>query len=116
LPRFGVMWSADDERHVSVSFAIRDVRVQLRLTLDAASRIVSFLIDRWGDPDNTGTWGLHPFGGEVRAYQTFDGLSIPSAGLVGWFFGTDRWPATAFFRYRITGLAVLGTKDSSPDL
>jgi hypothetical protein len=23
---------------------------------------------------------------------------------VGWFYGTDRWPDSAFFRYRITEL------------
>ena len=59
---------------------------------------------RWGDPDHTGTWGQHPFGGEVTAYRTFDGLTIPSAGRFGWFFGTDRWSDGEFFRYQITTL------------
>jgi hypothetical protein len=41
----------------------------------------------------------------------FDGLTIPSAGRVGWFFGTDRWPASEFFRYQITDLHLVGAAD-----
>jgi hypothetical protein len=66
------------------------------------------VFDRWGDPDGTGTWDLHPFGGEVTAYATFGGLSVPSAGRFGWFFGTDRWSQGEFFRYRITELQLIG--------
>jgi hypothetical protein len=70
-------------------------------------RIIYFVFDRWGDPDKTGTWGWHPFGGEVLGYRTFGGLTIPAAGRLGWFFDTDRWPATASFHYRITQLHLL---------
>lgn len=30
------------------------------------------------------------------------GVEIPSAGTVGWHFGTDRWPEGEFFRYELT--------------
>jgi hypothetical protein len=72
---------------------------------------VSFVFDRWGDPDNTGSWSWHPFGGGISGYATFDGVTIPSAGRVGWFFGTDRWPASEFFRYQITDLHLVGSAD-----
>jgi Family of unknown function (DUF6544) len=108
LPRFGVDWSAADDRHISARCRIDTVEVQTHYQLDADGRVRSVVFDRWGDPDATGTWGLHPFGGEVTAHATFSGLSVPSAGRFGWFFGTDRWSQGEFFRYRITELQLIG--------
>ncbi|MFF5213580.1 DUF6544 family protein [Streptosporangium sp. NPDC000396] len=107
LPRFGAEWSADDDTHVSVSHAIDGRGVRTRYELTADGRIRSFVFDRWGDPGNTGSWGRHPFGGEITAWATFGGITIPSAGRVGWFFGTDRWADGEFFRYRITRLQLV---------
>jgi hypothetical protein len=108
LPRFGVRWSASGPDQVTASYRIADVPLEVHYRLDADGRVVSFVFDRWGDPDNTGSWSWHPFGGEITGYATFDGLTIPSAGRVGWFFGTDRWPASEFFRYQITDLHLVG--------
>jgi hypothetical protein len=47
----------------------------------------------WGDPDNRGAFGWHRFGGEFTGYRSFHGLTIPSQGRLGWFYGQDRWPA-----------------------
>jgi hypothetical protein len=107
LPRFGVRWSAGGQDQVTASHQIDGVPVEARYRLDADGRMLSFVFDRWGDPDSTGTWAWHPFGGEITGYATFDGVTIPSAGRVGWFFGTDRWPASEFFRYRITDLHLV---------
>jgi hypothetical protein len=65
----------------------------------------SLVLDRWGDPDNSGTWGLHRFGVEITDYASFDGILIPSQGRAGWHFGTDRWDEG--FRYRITELSLV---------
>jgi hypothetical protein len=107
LPRFGVEWAAADERHLTARYRIDAVEVEVRYALDTNGRVRSLVFDRWGDPDGTGAWSLHPFGGEVTAYATFRGLTIPSAGRFGWFFGTDRWHQGEFFRYRITDLRLL---------
>jgi hypothetical protein len=64
-------------------------------------RLRSVVFDRWGDPDNAGAWAYHPFGFEVSGYATFDGVSVPSAGRAGWFYGTDRWHDGEFFRSEI---------------
>lgn len=64
----------------------------------------SLVFDRWGDSDNTGTFAQHPFGGKFTGYRTFQGLTIPSEGRLGWFYGEDGWPAGEFFRYQITDL------------
>ena len=106
LPRFGVRWSADDDDSVTAHYGIGEVPMKVHYRLDRDGRIVSFVFDRWGDPDSTGTWGWHPFGGQITGYRTFGGLTIPGAGWVGWFYGTDRWPDSAFFRYRITDLRL----------
>ena len=66
------------------------------------SHIGSATFERWGDPDETGTWGPHPFGLDVTGDATFDGVTIPSAGRVGWFHGTNRWADGEFFRFEIT--------------
>jgi hypothetical protein len=106
LPRFGVRWTADDDDSVTAHYQIGGLPMKVHYRLDRDGRIVSFVFDRWGDPDGTGTWGWHPFGGQVTGYRSFGGLTIPGAGWVGWFFGTDRWPDSAFFRYRITDLRL----------
>lgn len=102
LPRFGVRWTADDDRTITARFHVdgRPVRVEYRIAGDG--RITSLVFDRWGDPSNSGEFGLHRFGGEVTEVRTFHGLTIPSAGSVGWLWGTDRWNEGEFFRYRIT--------------
>ena len=104
LPRFGVRWSAGPVNQVMADIQVRDTPVELRLRLDAAGRITSLVFDRWGDPDNTGTFAHHRFGGEFTGYRTFQGLTIPSQGRLGWFYGEDGWSAGEFFRYQITDL------------
>jgi len=107
LPRFGVEWSAADDEHLTARYRVDAVEIEVHYLLDGAGRLRSVVFDRWGDPDGAGTWGMHPFGGEVTAWATFDGLTIPSAGRFGWFFGTDHCDRGEFFRYRITELGLL---------
>jgi hypothetical protein len=107
LPRYGVRWTAEGCARVTACYRVGTVPVRLRLRLDEAARPASFVFDRWGDPGRTGTWGWHPFGGEVTEHRTFDGITIPSAGRIGWSVGTDRRPDGEFFRYRITDLHLV---------
>jgi hypothetical protein len=107
LPRFGVTWAAAGADQVTVRHLVGETAVEAHYRLDAGGRVVSLVFDRWGDPDRSGTFAWHPFGGEITGYRTFDGVTIPSAGRVGWFFGTDRWPGGEFFRYQITDLQLV---------
>lgn len=104
LPRHGVRWTATDDTHITAHHQIDGTPVDLHLTLDNNGGIQSLVFDRWGDPDQTGRWGWHPFGGEITDQRTFAGLTIPSCGRLGWHYGTDRWPEGEFFRYEITDL------------
>ena len=106
LPRFGVEWSAADEHHLTAHYRLDTLEMEVHYEVDPDGRLRSVVFDRWGDPDGTGTWGPYPFGAEITGYATFDGLTIPSAGRVGWHFGTDRWDRGEFFRYRITELTL----------
>jgi hypothetical protein len=107
LPRFDVEWAADDDTHLSARYHIEDKPVHVNYRLSPDGYIQSVVLDRWGDPDGTGTFGLHPFGGEFTSHATFDGATVPDSGRLGWHYGTDRWSEGEFFRYHITDLALV---------
>lgn len=107
LPRFGVTWTATDERHVTAAYRLDGHPFELRGTLDGDARLTSVVFDRWGDADGTGRFGSHPFGCRATAWATFDGVTVPSAGRAGWFAGTDRADDGEFFRFEITDLRLL---------
>jgi hypothetical protein len=111
LPRFGVVWSAEDERHITARFAVDDAPIVLRLELDERAHLRSCVFDRWGDPDRTGTARWYPFGGVITGYAHYGSVVIPAAGRFGWHFGTDRWPTGEFFRYQITHHRLVGRRD-----
>jgi hypothetical protein len=108
LPRYGVDWSAVDDRHLTARWRIDTFEVELQLVVDGTGRLRSSVFRRWGDPDHTGTFGLYPCGGDVTSYAAFGGVSVPGTGRAGWFYGTDRWPEGEFFRYQITSLELIG--------
>jgi hypothetical protein len=83
VPRFGVTWQAADAHHLTASWRLDDVELEVHYTLDDDARVRSVALDRWGDPDSPGTFGLHRFGHELTRYSTFDGVTIPSAGRAG---------------------------------
>lgn len=107
LPRFGVDWVATTGKQITAGFLVEDHPVEVSFVLNDESLAESVLLQRWGDPDNTGVFGLHPFGGHFLEHGTFNGLTIPTAGSMGWHYGTDRWSDGEFFRFRIKRLEVL---------
>jgi len=113
LPRFGVEWKARNNSQIEGSWTIDGYLFTTRYTLDSDGMITSVLFDRWGDPDETGTFGVHPFGGKVSGYKTFHGLTVPCSGRMGWFYGTERWEDSEFFRYEITDISPAGRGEPS---
>ena len=65
LPRHGVTWRAVDDHHLEVDTTCDGVDVVLRLAIDDEGALRWARFDRWGDPDQTGTPGWHPFGLDV---------------------------------------------------
>ena len=107
LPRFGVTWEARTDTSIVAYYDVDGHDVVLRLTIDDGGMVESVAMPRWGDPDETGVFGLHSFGGEFTEHSTFEGVTVPSAGALGWHYGTDRWPDGEFFRFRIDNLRPL---------
>lgn len=107
LPRFGVRWEELGPAEIVSHHSLGDVDLNVHWVVDGAGRLRSARFDRWGDPDGTGTYALHPFGIDVMSHATFCGMTIPDRGRCGWFHGTDRWPEGEFFRYEITGFEPL---------
>jgi hypothetical protein len=101
LPGSGSSWTLDEDR-LGVAVVVDGHGVRLEHRIDEGGRLLSSSFQRWGDPDKSGMWALHPFGVQVTAYRTFGGVTIPSAGRAGWHFGTDRWASGEFFRFEIT--------------
>jgi hypothetical protein len=114
LPRFGIAWTADHDSHATAQFHVDDVELALHLSLDDRARVRSVRLDRWADPESSGSFDWHPFGIEVDGYATFDGVSIPNRGRGGWFFGTDRWPEGDFFHYEITDMSLQDPRRREP--
>lgn len=102
LPRFGVTWRATDSHHATASYRLDGTELHLDFVFDDDARVLSVSLDRWADVDGTGRFTHHRFGHELRRYSTFDGVTVPSAGRGGWFYGTDRWSEGEFFRYELT--------------
>lgn len=102
LPRFGVAWSAPSNDEIAARFDLDGTRVGVQFQIARQGLPVAVVLDRWGDPDRTGTFGWHPFGGTITAHHTFNGITVPSRGRWGWHYGTDRWEDGEFFRCQIT--------------
>jgi hypothetical protein len=108
LPRYGVVWRAEDDDHLVADVPISGERVTLHVTIDSAGHLRSAHLDRWNDPDGTGTFGWVPFGVEATTSRTFScGITIPADGSGGWFHGTDRWHEGEFMRYSIAELVLI---------
>ena len=114
LPRFGVRWSSDGDDLILARFAVGGLELEVLHRIDDAGLVRSITYDRVGDPDGTGDFGLHPFGVEVTEHETFDGVTVPSSGEVGWHHGTDRWDDGLFFRYTISDLALVRDRGEQP--
>jgi hypothetical protein len=106
LPRFGTTWTAEDDDHITYHRRLGATSVDVELVIDHAGLVCSLVMARWGEVDATGAWGWRPFGGVFSAHRTFAGITVPSAGRLGWDFGTGGWTKGEFFRFEITALEV----------
>jgi hypothetical protein len=114
LSRFGVRWSVAAGDQVTAHYQVGGTPLEVTYHLDGDGRIRSLAFDRWGDPDNNGRFGWHRFGGAFTGYRSFQGLTIPSQGRLGWFYGQDRSPVGEFFRYQITDLRPVASPAPQP--
>ena len=114
LPRYGVTWTADDDHHITAHHHLGTTPIVIRLTIDDAAAVRAISFQRWGDPETSGTWSWHSFGGEITGQRTFAGLTIPSHGRLGWHTTPDGRASGEFFRFEITSLALSPTTAGRP--
>jgi hypothetical protein len=107
LPSFGVEWLASEETHAVARIPTSTERIDVRYEIDAGGHVQSLALQRWGDPHNTGTFGLHTFGGAMSRHEKFGGVTIPTRGAVGWHFGETEWATGEFFRFEVTDLELV---------
>jgi hypothetical protein len=105
LPRFGVTWDALDDHHATAGREADGIGLEIHYLFDDDATVRAVWLDRWGD-HGTG-FGLATFGHETVRTATLGGVTIPSAGRAGWFYGTDRWDQGEFFRYELTDLRLI---------
>lgn len=102
LPRSGVEWPAGDNGLAIARMRTATGPVDIEYRIDRNGLVESVVLDRWGDPDDTGSFGFHRFGGTMRQHRTFEGVTIPTMGSVGWHFGEEKWASGEFFRFHVT--------------
>jgi hypothetical protein len=100
LLRNEVAWRDEDDDRAGARLEIDGEPYEVHLDLDPSGQLLAASIDRWGDPGG-GEWRLLPFGALFEEERTFDGVTIPSRGRVGWWLGTERWPEGEFFHFEI---------------
>jgi hypothetical protein len=100
-PQLGASWTPIDAHMATVTLPVRDTTVDVTITVDREGGLRELVLQRWGCPD-PGVFDLHTFGGAFDDYITFDGVTVPTAGRVGWWWGTEEQSEGEFFRYRIT--------------
>ena len=97
----GVAWTATDSTHVTADLPHGDHTAHLDLGVDATGGVSTACIMRWGNPDEKKGFQIYPFGGIISDEKSFDGITIPSAMRVGWYFGSDRFETEGEF-FRVT--------------
>jgi hypothetical protein len=66
LPRFG---KARNDEQIEGSWTVDGYQFTTRYTLDSYGMISSVVFDRWGDPERSGSFGVHPLRRRVLGLQ-----------------------------------------------
>jgi hypothetical protein len=104
LPRRGVRWRADDDVRIRASLAVHGVPVTLRLHIDADGRPLTAMIDHGREPRGPGRRACHPFGAIFTAEASFDGLTVPVCGRIGWLGGDPSLRSGGVLKFQVTAV------------
>ena len=103
-PELGARWSTPDSAEptrAEVRLTVDGEEAVLTLVVASDGRLESAWVLRWGDPRESGTYGLHPFGGVLEGEASFGDYTIPAKLRAGWGFGTPAYRES--FRFAIIG-------------
>jgi uncharacterized protein DUF6544 len=99
LPSQGVTWRAQSDDVVVATWDVPPERPELRIRLAGDGAVRSYSARRWRDARH----GYRPFGADVHAERTFDGITIPGRLAAGWGHGTPQW--APFFEAEVCAYA-----------
>ena len=102
-PELGARWSTPEPavpNRAEVRLTVDGEEAVLTLVVASDGRLESAWVLRWGDPTESGTYGMHPFGGVLEGETSFGDYTIPARLRAGWGFGTPTYRET--FRFDIT--------------
>jgi hypothetical protein len=99
LPDAGTHWHADPEGRIVAMIPHPGGYGRVTLEVDATGRLRNLNVIRWGR--DAGRYSWISFGMVADEERTFGDFTVPSAGRVGWWYGTKRWPAGEFFRFTV---------------
>lgn len=68
--------------------------IPITITVDEEGRVREFVMQRWGNQTEDGSFRYIPYGGTIGGEHTFEGYTIPSQLTIGWWYGTDRYEET----------------------
>lgn len=95
LPDRGVEWRAESDDLIIATWEVPPERPELHISITRDGAVTSYRAQRW----RGGMSGYVPFGADVHAERTFEGVTIPSRITAGWGHGTPSW--APFFRGEI---------------
>jgi hypothetical protein len=102
-PELGARWSTPEPagpNRAAVELTVDGEQAVLTLVIAPDGRLESAWVLRWGDPTESGTYGMHPFGGVLEGEASFGDYTIPARLRAGWGFGTPAYRES--FRFEIT--------------
>ncbi len=105
-PQAGASWRAGADGRATVTLGGPSGPVEVEITVGDDGRVRELSLQRWKDGADPPAFA--PFGGEVLAVRSVDGVEIARDGTVGWEWGTEHQRDGIFFRYRVLAARLLG--------
>lgn len=104
LPQAGAAWQGLGDACARVSRVIDGEEITLELHVDERGSLRAMNTLRHGDVGVDG-WRAIPYGVRCDEEATFDGYTIPTRAVGGWWFGSERYDPETAGRFRIAGAA-----------
>jgi hypothetical protein len=104
LPRRGVRWRADDDMRIRASLSVHGIPLTLRLRIDADGRPLAAMVGGGSEQCGRGQRVLQPFGAIITAVASFDGLTVPVCGRIGWLGGDPSLRSGGLLRFHVTAV------------
>lgn len=105
-------WEAVDADTARVRLTIAGTALAVNLRVGPDGLPEAAWLDRWGDPDGTGTFREAPFGANVTATATFAGHTVPTRVAAGWGYATPDF--APFFEAEVTAADFAGRPGGPP--